>query len=126
MLDFPKAVEKEKVFVVDNNKDIGYKDILDGIRIVDFAYKGRGELKAIVDIGTNNIKVEEAIYSSIFEEVKNRIRKYDKVKFALIVNHPIGVALSLLLEYQVNNDNYEYKTFSTRKAAVEWLLSDIS
>lgn len=124
MLEYPRVIKKERVFIVDNNKDIRLHDILDGIRIIDNAYKGRKELEAIVDISTNDIQVHEAFYSTIFKEVKVRIRKYDKVRFALIVNNPVGVALSLLMEYQVSNSNYLYKTFSTQEAAIEWLQTE--
>ena len=51
------------------------------------------------------------------------IKPYNKVKAAFIQSKPIETALSLLLELEFQSGKYKHSVFSSRQAALHWLLS---
>jgi hypothetical protein len=51
------------------------------------------------------------------------IKPYNKVKAAFIQSKPIETALSLLLELEIKSGKYKHSVFSSRQAALHWLLS---
>ncbi|KJD35291.1 hypothetical protein PW52_11540 [Tamlana sedimentorum] len=57
-----------------------------------------------------------------FNDVKNQsLQQYTTVASAVVINNPIGAALSTIYGAIANNEKYKYKVFSTREAALLWL-----
>lgn len=112
---------EEGVFTLYKNENIIQQDILNSIELIDDSFRHASELITIVDIHSNHMQINESSLSVIFEEIMRRIRKYSKVRLGVVVNCPVGVAFSLLLEYQLKNSKYLYKTFSSISAAKEWI-----
>jgi len=112
---------KQGVFTIGNNKNMKQSDIINSIDFIDYTFRHQSEFIAIVDVQTNHIQIAEGALSEVFEEIMPRIKKYSKVKLGVVVNCPVGVAFSFLLEHQLNNDRCSYKTFSTINAAKEWI-----
>ncbi|MBN2274938.1 MAG: STAS/SEC14 domain-containing protein [Bacteroidales bacterium] len=60
----------------------------------------------------------------VLDDIKDRMRKYDLVKEAILQNNPFGAALAnLYITFFRNTKNYKIKLFSTRTAAMAWLES---
>lgn len=62
-----------------------------------------------------------------FEEIINNLKKhlsvFDYIKVALVQSKPKETAFSMLLSEKNPLNNYIRKVFSTRDAAISWLLS---
>jgi hypothetical protein len=81
------------------------------------------DLRILTDVteATYNLKPDEI--PLIIELTQQHIKPYNKVKVAFIQSKPLETALSYLLEMKFPPGKYKHSVFSTRRAAINWLLA---
>lgn len=67
-------------------------------------------------------KIEPEEIDSIKQIALKILDKHTMVKIASLHNDPEGTSLSILASYNISAENFRYKTFSTKDAALLWLL----
>ena len=97
-------------------------------------------LKGINSLAANNLLprklkiIEDALeaittfsareISIITKRLEEVLIEYTSIRHAVVHIDPKNTALSILIAMKVNNPKYCLATFSTMKAAQEWILSD--
>lgn len=121
-----KYNKEENIIYVERKGDISIKDLLEYIEELDYKYNDLKTLLLIDDLRNSVSTFLGNDYSSIIKEIETRIKRYDKVKCAVIVNQPKETALSILYKMTSKSiDKYAYETFSTLEAAKRWLTHPI-
>jgi hypothetical protein len=113
------------------------------LQILEVRYEGSIRISDLMEYG-NSVFTDESLprdlriltdaknasYILLPEEIPQvikmtlkHIKPYNKVKAAFIQSKPIETALSLLLELEFKSGKYKHSVFSTRQAALHWLLS---
>ena len=59
---------------------------------------------------------------TIKNELLKSIKKYKTIKEAIVVDSPNETAITILYEEYIDFKNYKHNIFSTKKAAINWLL----
>ena len=81
----------------------------------------------VLNIITDSTKAHYTFSPSIIKElliyVEESLRNYRFIKDASIHSNPVETAYSHLLEIEQNHDNYSHRIFSTKKAAIHWLIN---
>jgi hypothetical protein len=80
-------------------------------------------LKILADATKASYELTPGEIPRIVELTKEHIKPYKHVKAAFLQSKPLETALSHLLELEFTPGKYEHAVFSTRKAALAWLLS---
>ena len=81
-------------------------------------------LKILADATKANYKVTPEDISIVAEYTEKQIEPYESVRAAFIQSKPVETALSHLVEHEINSKKYRHAVFSTRKAALNWLMRD--
>jgi len=114
--------QDEDIVYVERFDEIDLQELLTYIISLDQEYKDLGSLYILDDIRDSTSKYEAKDYPVIIGEIQKRIKKYNEVRCALVVDTPFETVLSILYEdISKSVDNYNYKTFSTIEAAKSWL-----
>jgi hypothetical protein len=121
-----------------------YSKFNDELQILEVFYEGEITLNDLAEYGNNvcldtslprNLRIltdaTKASYNkldpgqipAVIELTKENIKPFQRVKAAFIQSKPIETALSHLLELEFDSDKYHHSVFSTRKAALDWLLT---
>jgi len=79
-------------------------------------------LKILTDATSASYNLSRSEISEMLNILINQIKPYQSVKTALIHEKPVETALSLLVDNDKPITGYEHKVFSTREAALKWLL----
>ncbi len=113
------------------------------LQILEVFYEGTISISDLIDYGNSVFSDEslprdlriltdasKASYIILPEEIPQvikltlqHIKPYNKVKAAFIQSKPIETELSQLLELEFQSGKYEHSVFSSRQAALHWLLS---
>ena len=80
-------------------------------------------LKIITDSTNAHYTFSPTIIKKLLIYVEESLRNYEFIKDAFIHSNPIETAYSHLLEIEQNHDNYSHRIFSTKKAAIHWLIN---
>ena len=80
------------------------------------------DLNLLIDARNTNSMYSVNGVKSISEASKQAFRNYTSARIALIENNPIETALSSLYQKITRPKNYKIKIFSTKKAALKWLM----
>ena len=80
-------------------------------------------LKIITDSTNAHYTFSPAIIKKLLKYVEESLRNYEFIKDAFIHSNPVETAYSHLLEIEQNHDNYSHRIFSTKKAAIHWLIN---
>ena len=118
------SVFNDKLSILETNfiNYISEQDIIDYL----LAFKNTPNYPRVVRtlVDTRNASFSFS-YKSIkaFNKAKTEsLVHYTIVASAVIINNPAKAAISTLYGLIANNKQYKYKVFSTKKAAISWLL----
>ncbi len=81
-------------------------------------------LKILTDATQAIYKISPEEIVLMLEDLKIQIEPYHSVKTAVIQNKPIETAISMMVDINLSIPDYMHKVFSTRKAAIEWLMAE--
>lgn len=112
---------------------------------LDSRFKGKVKLQEIVDFmeatknnrifprslkiltDTTNAEFDMTTFdlNKIVEANNQSLEQYDYIIDAIVIENPKVMALSILYQELAENKKYIFKIFSTREAAIDWLISII-
>lgn len=81
------------------------------------------KLLILTDVKKANYLFRVGDFEEIFNNLKKHLSAFDYIKVAFIQAKPKETAYSILLSEKNPVKNYIRKVFSTRDAAISWLLS---
>jgi hypothetical protein len=80
------------------------------------------DLKILTDATHAIYKLSPEEIALMLYDLKKQIKPYHSVKTAVIQDKPFETAISMLVDVDLNIPDYMHKVFSTREAAMDWLL----
>jgi len=80
------------------------------------------DLKILTNATQAIYKLSPEEITLMLNDLKEQIKPYHSVKTAVVQDKPFETAISMLVEVDLSIPDYMHKVFSTRKAAMEWLL----
>lgn len=90
--------------------------------IIDKKYGQKDTLYILEDSSTNKFNIHPSEISGLLSSISSKMNEYKEVRHADIVSTPLETALSYIYAAGAKFvNNYSYKSFSTQKAAIEWL-----
>ena len=102
--------------------DISLVDVLEYGEMIRKDYSLPRDLKILTDATGANYTLSREEISELHTVMKEQIKPYDRVKTAVIQNKPRETALSMLVDIEGPISCYQHQVFSSRKAAIKWLL----
>jgi hypothetical protein len=103
--------------------DIQFRDLIEfGNRIYTDTTLPR-KLRMLTDVTHANYKIKINEFPGIIENLKMHLTAFEYIRAAFIQAKPKETAYSMLLTSQNPVKNYYHQVFSTREAALEWLIS---
>jgi len=102
--------------------DVSLTEIVDYIIATKENRSYPRKLKILTDATKANMKLAPDDLSKIVEENIKSIEKYDYIFDAIVLMSPKETALSLLYQELAKSNKYQFQIFSTREAAIEWLI----
>lgn len=101
---------------------VGLLELMDNIDKLNEEYSHLALINIVDDIRGSTPDFMEQDFGMILMAIKSHSVNYKRINCAVIVNEPHNAALSIMFESEaLIIDNFFYKTFSTAKAAKEWL-----
>lgn len=117
--------EKYEILEIVYSGDISFDDMISlGEKIRDNINLPR-ELKMLTDATKASYNFTPDKIPIINQKIKNDIKNYISVKAAFLQSRPTETAMSVVFEEQNEVEKYNHRIFSTREAALQWLLNDI-
>lgn len=80
-------------------------------------------LKILTDATNTDFNLNPDELYKIVEANNQSLEKYNYIIDAIVVESPKVMAISILYKEMAENNKYIFKVFSTREAAIDWLLS---
>ena len=81
-------------------------------------------LKVFTDATKADYTIEEKNIPGLLENLEKDVENYHTVKSAMLHSSPKETAISMILEFEEKIPNYTHRIFSTREAAMQWLLEE--
>lgn len=114
--------ENEDLISFKSPPEVNYEVIETGIRLMKLNKTLPRDLKLLEDARgiTTAISVDDidAILSQMYEAAK----RFKSIRHAVIHDKPENTAIALLFEDRSVHPQYQFKVFSTEKAAKKWLM----
>lgn len=111
----------EDVIFAKRHGDITVPDIISYIIEIEHKFGYKDKILVLEDYRFGVTKYDMDDYPVIVDELKKRIGDR-MVKTAVLVDSPSDTALSMIFGYISEQIvNYSFKTFSTERAAIQWL-----
>ena len=79
-------------------------------------------LKILTNATQANYKLSPEEITLMQKDLKEQIKSYNSVKTAVVQDKPFETAISMLVDVDLSIPDYSHKVFSTRMAAMEWLM----
>lgn len=115
--------EKEDVIHVNRSGFIKLEDLMGYVDRMDKEFSTKKSIYILDKF--NDSKQDDGIfkgYEDVIAEVANRMMNFELVMHAAVINSPKETAHSLIFQSIARKvENYHYQSFSTIKAAKEWL-----
>ncbi|MFP4367755.1 MAG: hypothetical protein ACLFQA_11735 [Bacteroidales bacterium] len=108
--------------------EVFYEGTINFIDLVDYGNKIFSnsslprDLKILTYASGAGYHLEHHELPLLTKKLEEHIRPYNKIRAAFIQSRPRETAYSILMEQEIAHDKYDHAVFSTRKAALEWLL----
>ncbi len=102
--------------------DVTIKEIIDYITSIKNNKAYPRTLKVLTDARKSSMNFTISDLSLLVEENNKSLEKYDFIIDAIIIDSPKETALSILYKEFAEASNYKFNIFSTREAAIQWLL----
>ncbi|MCU4175970.1 hypothetical protein [Carboxylicivirga sp. N1Y90] len=116
----------EDIVYVERHGNVDINDLVKYVVSLDHDFNHLNSLHIIDDLRNSTSTFKQKEYPAIIKEIEARIKRYDKVKCAVVVEKPKETALSILYKMTSKSiDKYTYETFSTLEAAKRWLKHPI-
>lgn len=81
-------------------------------------------LKILTDATGANMVFSPQDLVVIEEENSKSIERYDSITDAIVLESPRETALAILYQRLAENEKYKFQVFSTREAAIKWLVEN--
>ena len=114
------------------------------LQILEVTYDGVISIEDLMEFGNKimkdktlplNLKVltdaTKAVYNFTEDDLteiaiafKKNTSHFKSFRGAFIYEEPLGLAYSILFEKKQEVDNYQHKVFSTKQAALKWLIEE--
>jgi len=102
---------------------VSLKDIVDYIRKTKENISYPRKLKILTDATDATMNFGPADLMKIVFENEQSLKNYEAITDAIVVDTPKVAALSVLYGDFAKNEKYNFKVFSTKESARNWLLS---
>jgi len=119
-LDFNK---KTKILVNTLTGTIDISDVLNMYHQIEHHGSLPANLKIIIDSQEARYSFTEKDLQKIANAIKHLLTKFNSIQEAIVQSTPYETAMAVLYEQMVHFDNFRFKVFSTREAAIQWLES---
>jgi len=117
-----KVEMKEHYLEVSLKGDIEFSDYFELLQGVGTQKDLPKKLRVLgIDNGLN-IKFSPSDTLKLADVRKQTIEQFEDVKHAYVVDDPMNTALAVLTTSETQSPNYSVKIFSSKKAALDWLL----
>lgn len=100
---------------------IGISEVLDMYHRVEQQKALPQNLKIIIDSQNARYSFTENELQQIANAIQHLLTKFSSIHEAIIQSSPYETAMAVLYEQMVEFENFRFKAFSTREAALEWL-----
>jgi hypothetical protein len=80
------------------------------------------DLKVICFISTTNYQVRPQDIDEMVESLEKASGKYERLTEAFVAEDPYSTVITTLFSEKAQIENYRSKVFSTKEAALKWLL----
>jgi hypothetical protein len=118
--EFNEELEILEVFYTG---DISLLDVLEYGEMIKKDFSLPRDLKILTDATRANYTINPGEISHLHQVMKEQIKPYHSVKTAVIQEKPLETAISMLVDSQGPIQAYQHQVFSSRKAAIKWLLA---
>ena len=125
MLEF--NFNEEKQLLVDTATGIiGLNDIISHYeKLPEYQCKTR-RLKVLIDVRKSQFELELPELSRTTETVRSALHHFETIDEAILVDEPTATAVTVIFQnYNSNLERYQFKIFSTREAAEDWLSEPV-
>ena len=119
-LDFNKET---KILVNTLSGTIDISDVLNMYHQIEHHDSLSANLKIIIDSQEARYSFTEKDLQKIANAIKHLLTKFNSIQEAIIQSTPYETAMAVLYEQMVHFDNFQFKVFTTREAAIQWLKS---
>ena len=103
---------------------VSFEEIISYISKLKNAKDYPPKLLILTDAIDSTFELSNTEYRQIAELVRRYAAKFELLKDAIILNDPRATAYSLLIRNEsITIPNFRFEIFSTREAAIEWLVS---
>lgn len=82
------------------------------------------DLKIFTDATKADYAIKEKDIHTLLRSIEKDVNDYYKVKSAMLHSSPKETAISMILEFEEKIPKYSHRIFSTREAALQWLIED--
>jgi len=102
---------------------VTFEDVVEYIHRLGNGDKYPGRLLILTDSIKGRFELTSEEDQKIGEAVRKYASQFEQIKDAPIINDPRTTAYSVLYRNATSNiPNYQFEIFSTREAAIKWLL----
>ncbi len=112
-----------KILETHFNNEVYLNEVLDYINALAINPHFPKTLKILTYAETATFKFTVKDLESINNNKNDGLVNYNFVMDAIIIDGPETAAISVLYEAMAQNETYKFKVFSTKKYALNWLLS---
>ena len=102
---------------------IDISDVLNMYHQIEYHGSLPANLKIIIDSQEARYSFTEKDLQKIANAIKHLLTKFNSIQEAIVQSTPYETAMAVLYEQMVHFDNFRFKVFSTREAAIQWLKS---
>ena len=112
-----------KILVNTLTGTIDISDVLNMYHQIENHDSLSANLKIIIDSQKARYSFTEKDLQKIANAIKHLLTKFNSIQEAIVQSTPYETAMAILYEQMVYFDNFRFKVFSTREAAILWLKS---
>lgn len=115
--------QKQKIMLVEFSGEIKVENVIEHINILFTEYELPIDLRVLEDArkATYDMTIDEN--DQILEQVSKYVNQFNTIASAFLQDKPYETAINLDYQYLVPFSNMKYKVFTTKEAALNWLLS---
>lgn len=115
--------EELNVLEVFYSGDIYLKDLIEYGEMIRESISFPRDLRILTDATKANYLLKPDEVRLVKNIMKEQIKPYKTVKTAVFHQKPFETAMSFILKNEAPIDDYQHDVFSTREAALDWLIN---
>ena len=113
---------EEQIYIVAFTEKVDFKEVSEFIKEFYSIKSLPNELYVLYDLRTADFKFTFNEIRLISKIAENSTKRYKKIKTAILVQNPKLTAYTMLFSIQSVGRKTQRKIFSTKDAAIKWLL----